>query len=117
MKVLVLFEEIPESSVVMLIDMTPEEFAELSPAHGKYLGCYNSSDHKDAISQALCRWNFAIQSTVCPDRVMDEQDKEWMDECGVDYSWFNRFDGRVIKLTDMHTASKFDAFISTGLIM
>ena len=55
MKVLVLFEEIPESSVVMLIDMTPEEFAELSPAHGQYLGCYSSSDHKDTISQALSK--------------------------------------------------------------
>ena len=38
MKVLVLFEEIPETSCVMLVDMTPEEFAELAPAHAQYLG-------------------------------------------------------------------------------
>lgn len=117
MKVLVLFEEIPESSVVMLIDMTPEEFAELSPAHGQYLGCYSSSDHKDAISQALCKWDFAIQLMVYPEEAFTDRDKGWMDECGVDHSWFNRFEGRVTPLTAMHTAGKFDAFISTGLVM
>ncbi|WBF79327.1 hypothetical protein IACHDJAJ_00088 [Aeromonas phage vB_AdhS_TS3] len=117
MKVLVLFEEIPESSMVMLIDMTAEEFAELSPAHGTYSGCYSSSDHKDAINQALCRWNFAIQFLQYPDDEFSDSDKEWMDECGVDHSWYNRFEGRVLQLTDMHTAGKFDAFINTGLAM
>lgn len=117
MKVLVLFEEVPETACVMLIDMTPEEFAELNPAHAHYLGCYSSSDHKDAISQALCKWNFAIQFMVYPEEAITDRDKEWMDECGVAHSWFNRFDGRVTKLIDMHTANKFDAFISTGLVM
>ena len=117
MKVLVLFEEIPETAYVMLIDMTPEEFAELNPAHAHYLGSYSSSDHKDAVSQALCKWNFAIHFTVYPEEPLSENDKEWLDECGVDYSWFNRFDGRLTQLKDMHTASKFDAFISTGLAM
>lgn len=117
MKVLVLFEEIPETSCVMLIDMTPEEFTELSPAHGQYLGCYSTSDHKDSVSQALCKWNFAIQFLHYPEDALTEGDKEWMDECGVPYNWFNRFEGRVTVLTDSHTENKFDAFISTGLVM
>ena len=117
MKVLVLFEEIPETAYVMLIDMTPEEFAELNPAHAHYLGSYSSSDHKDAVSQALCKWNFAIQFLHYPEETLSENDKEWMDECSVDHSWFNRFEGRLTQLKDMHTASKFDAFISTGLAM
>lgn len=117
MKVLVLFEQIPESSMVMVIDMTAEEFAELSPAHGNYLGSYISSDHKDAPSQALCRWNFAIQFLQYPEDTLSDSDKEWLEECAVDLSWFNRFEGRVLQLEDMHTAGKFDAFINTGLVM
>ncbi|AZV01922.1 hypothetical protein [Aeromonas phage Akh-2] len=117
MKVLVLFEEIPESSMLMLIDMTAEEFAELSPAHGNYLGSYFSPDEKNVINQALCRWNFALQFLQYPEGVLTKNDKEWMEQSDVDHSWFNRFEGRVLQLTDMHTAGKFDAFINTGLVM
>lgn len=116
MKVLVLFEEIPETSCVMLVDMTPEEFAELAPAHAQYLGNYSTFDHKDTVSQALCKWIFSIQFLRYPEEALTEGEKEWMDECGVDSSWFNRFEGRVTLLTDLHTIDKFDAFISTGLI-
>ncbi len=117
MKVLVLFEEIPETSCVMLVDMTPEEFAELAPAHAQYLGAYDTSDLKDSVSQALCKWNFAIQFLHYPKKeALTEGDKEWMDECGVPYNWFNRFEGRVTVLTDSHTENKFDAFISTGWV-
>lgn len=116
MKVLVLFEEIPETSCVMLVDMTSEEFAELAPAHGQYLGSYSTFDHKDAVSQALSKCNFSIHFLHYPEEALTEGEKEWMDECGVDSSWFNRFEGRVTLLTDLHTTGKFDAFISTGLV-
>ena len=117
MKILVLFEKIPETSCVMLVDMTSEEFAELAPAHGQYLGDYSTFDHKDTVSQALCKWNFAIHFLHYPEKALTEGDKEWMDECGVSYNWFNRFEGRVTVLTDSHTENKFDAFISTGLVI
>ena len=118
MKVLVLWEEIPETCKLLMVDMTHEEFMELKAAHGQYIGSYSTTDYADEISQALCRWNFCIHHLFYTDeRPMDKYDASWMDECKVDHSWFNRFDGRVAQLTDMHTAGKFDAFISTGLLM
>lgn len=41
MKVLVLYEAYPESSHVLLIDMTAEELAFLSQAHTYLVGCYS----------------------------------------------------------------------------
>lgn len=117
MKVLVLWEEIPENAFLMLIDMTHDEFMALKDAHSHYSGCYNTSDYKDPVSQALCRWNFAIQFLKYPEEPLTEGDKEWMQECAVSEDWFNRFEGRVTLMKDVHTAGKFDAFISTGFVM
>lgn len=55
MKVLVLWEEIPETCKLLMIDMTHEEFMELKAAHSHYIGNYSTTDYADEISQALCR--------------------------------------------------------------
>lgn len=119
MKVLVLYEMFPESSHVLLIDMTQEEFAYLSHAHTHLVGCYVGED-TDAVNKALCAWNYSL---VGMDKEPGEEIEmgydaiSWMEDTGVDLSWFNRFAGRVTKVTNMSQAGSFDAFINTGFAL
>lgn len=119
MKVLVLYEMFPESSHVMLIDMTQEEFAYLSYAHTYLVGCY-SGEEDDAINKALCAWNYALVGLdKAPDEEieMDHDAISWMEDVGVDLSWFNRFAGRITKVENLAQSGSFDAFVNTGFAM
>lgn len=119
MKVLVLYEMYPESSHVMVIDMTAEELAFLAPAHTYLVGCYSGADD-DAISKALCAWNYALigMDKEPGEEVEMEYDAiSWMEDTGVDLSWFNRFAGRITKVESLTQSGSFDAFINTGFAM
>lgn len=119
MKVLVLYEMYPESSHILLIDMTAEEFAFLSQANGYLVGCYSGED-TDAISKALCAWNYALigmDKEPGEEIEMDYDAISWMEDTGVDLSWFNRFAGRITKVENITQSGSFDAFINTGFSM
>lgn len=119
MKVLVLYEMFPESSHVMLIDMTAEEFAYLSYAHTYLVGCY-SGEEDDAINKALCAWNYALVGMAKEpgeEIKMDHDAISWMEDVGVDLSWFNRFAGRITKVENLAQSGSFDAFVNTGFAM
>ena len=117
MNVLVLYQEIPYDCHLLMVNMTPEEFDQVKAAHENFCGSYSTTDYTDAISQALCRWNFALSSVFYPSSGPSDDDKEWMAECGVSFDWYNRFSDRAYKLTSMHSAGKFDAFVNTGVAM
>jgi hypothetical protein len=118
MNVLVMYQEIPEDCHLLLINMTPEEFEEVKAAHENFCGCYRTTDHTDAISQALCRWSHALNSVLYSGTIgPDDHDKEWMAECGISFDWYNRFSDRAYKLTSIQNAGQFDAFINTGYAM
>ena len=112
MKVLVMFQCIPDEVKLMVVDMTSEEFQELLPAHDHFLGQCLEPSSSAIIEQSLCKVSMAFDA-----RELCDQDKEWMTDEGVDHSWFNRFEGRIAKVESPHTPINVQAFLTTGYLM
>lgn len=117
LKVLVMLQEIPEAVNLMLVEMTHDEFQEVLPAHEQFLGCY-SGPRGDATNSALCKMHFGLLGISYRETpALEDSDRDWMTEENVDFSWHDRFAGRITKIENAHTALKFDAFLNTGLAM
>lgn len=85
MKVLIVFENIPETTDLFIVDANDEELNDLRLSHGNYI---NSVDNDD-IENAISRVNLRLGSP-------GDYSAEAADECGLSHEDVGKWDGSAV---------------------
>lgn len=84
--ILLVWETVPETTDIYLLEVTEEELTFLSEADNKYINAGDTNTAMATLFMSLCE-----ETLPTDDKEIPKDNKEYMDMFGVGHEWYGRF--------------------------